>query len=208
MSTKTDVCNHALALCGQAPQQSFDPSVKHVSVRRCNEYWERARRKAMSKYRWRNLITQVALAESPTAPLFGYTKSYLLPADCLRPLNLQYKDQQWSRRGSVIHTNYAGAKLEYIRDTQNLGELDEYTLDVMGYTLADYIVVPLLGPEKGRKLARELRKELREDVLPEARKINAIQRLESDHLKVNQTSWQRARRNRYSSNRIAGPQVL
>lgn len=84
----SDVAIANLALTKLGELRIFDLTEDTKPAREVNAVYAMLRNKLQRRYAWRFCVKRTSLAASTTAPAFGYTYQYPLPADCLRVLQV------------------------------------------------------------------------------------------------------------------------
>lgn len=86
MTTDTDICNLALDILKEAPISSIeDPRPVAMWFKR---NFAVSRDSVLSRADWNFALKRAEIPADSAAPAFGWSKSYTLPADCLRMLPL------------------------------------------------------------------------------------------------------------------------
>lgn len=102
----TGICNLALDLLAEAPIANLTDDRR--IARWCNRNFDTARDSLLRKAPWRFAI-KLAEISSDTAPIFGWSQAYILPADCLRPLPLTVGGHP---DGAIVPSEVIGQRLE------------------------------------------------------------------------------------------------
>lgn len=190
--SRTQVINRALQLIAAADTIS-DPDEDSASARAAKIEYDATVRSELSAYPWYFAKTQTQLAADADAPLFKYERSFTLPTDFLRLVELENRwvfsvDRQtqdanpmafYEMQGRAILTDFeAPLRIGYIRDVT-----EEPTLwhplfeDTVVLSLAMVLANPLA---KSMSQVDAWMRARRMKVL-EARRVNAIQR-QPDHI--------------------------
>lgn len=109
------LCNQALLQMGGKRITDFDDS--SVEARDCNTFYPFVRDQVLEAFPWRFAKKRATLKMSSITPAFGYSYAFNLPADCLRPLSIDYDagdEPNWEREGTVILTDEEEVNLHYI----------------------------------------------------------------------------------------------
>ncbi len=197
MPDKISMCNMSLQYLGTAPISSLDvdsnqDTSSKKAIRLCNLFFDQAKEESLVRYRWRCALKRAVLAQDATSPAFDWDNQFVLPIDVLRVLQMEFKDYAFSVEGDRLLTNQGEAKILYVKNIVNFGELHPYAVDVIAHHLAIKMAVALRG-ENGVQIKQELKDHLKTEILPEAKATNALEGLEADWQKVNPTEWVRAR---------------
>lgn len=86
MSSETEIANRALSMLGDTRITALTDDTK--GARAMNARFIPLRDALLQEYPWRFAVTLVQLPAVSTAPAFGYSQAYQLPADCLRPIEV------------------------------------------------------------------------------------------------------------------------
>ena len=134
---------------------------------------------------------------------FGWSRAYLLPTDCIRPMYLTNSDNtnrfykiniDWTVEGRTILTSYDEAFLLYIAEPA-IADMDSLFVQAFYTLLASKLATPVAGD---RDLKRELLTEFTTLIMPEARRVNSFEGHESPST---DSEWLEAT---YSSNSLNG----
>ncbi|WP_448953071.1 hypothetical protein [Labrys neptuniae] len=137
----TQISNLALDYLDEAPLTSIDDNSAVARWFKRN-FWPVAW-SLMRKHPWNFASTRAMLPASATAPAFGWTYAYDVPADCLRVLPLTIDGREDSRsvdhkvEGTQILANEPAPRpVRYIRRVDNTGQFDQQFTDVLAVALA------------------------------------------------------------------------
>lgn len=86
MASNVDIANRALTMLGASRIISFDDNRKEA--REVNAVFEQVRDEELRRYNWNFAIRRAQLAALATAPPFGFSLQFRLPADYLRVLQV------------------------------------------------------------------------------------------------------------------------
>lgn len=142
-----DVASEALGQLGRAPITDLDDTTDPVAVQ-CKQYFGSLLRTMLRDHPWNFAKDRVELAENATAPIFEWTYSFALPADCFRVLKLNNSEKvAWEIEGRNLLTDESTAEIEYIR-----WETDPNIWDGMFYqafvTFLSVRLAPALNTDK------------------------------------------------------------
>jgi hypothetical protein len=117
---KLSICNSALMRCGAEPiligELTTPTSKRGLAV--VNQY-ETTLKEMLNDSSWNFATVRVELTEELTVPLFGATRLYTLPNDCIRVLELEDKVPYRVETG-LIHCDQEGTiKIKYVFDNQD-----------------------------------------------------------------------------------------
>lgn len=177
-SGDVEIINSALLKIGEDPIASASETNKRarVGVR----LYEEKRKELLVSSRWTFSIERAELALDATAPAFGFTHQFVLPADCLRVLGLydanqglhQYTatDKIWKVEGRRFLYTESTARVFYVRDVITVPDFDPLFDVALALRIAMDAAYALgNGQSRIPQLAQDFERTLRE-----AKKINAV----------------------------------
>ena len=201
MASETEICNLALIKYGDRLITSINDDSKEG--RACKVLFPLMRDEMLYAHPWNFAMRRVDITGSiSTSPIFGYDYAYQLPPDCLRVWELYdpYTDSTatriWYSEGQLDKINVVTEETWEVERDQLLTDREEdifirYVIQVTesGYfnpafsnclatRLAAELAVKLA---KSRSMRTELLQELDSVVLPEARRLNAIEGVKRKH---------------------------
>jgi len=100
---KLGIYNLALNTCGEDEIYSLSETSK--PGRLCNRFWEPTLRALIRDYVWNELKVQTVLDADAAKPLFNFDRSYSLPSDFIRAMNVE-DDDIYEVIGTKLYTNY------------------------------------------------------------------------------------------------------
>lgn len=154
--SKTEICNLALDYLDEAPITDFDTDTSARARFLRRNFWPVAW-ELMRKHPWNFASRRVQLASAGTAPAFGWTYAYDLPAHCLRVLPITADGTEngtsvlYKVEGTQILTNQpAPLNVRYlyrIDDTNGggAGAFDQQFVGVLAATLGQRIAHFITG---------------------------------------------------------------
>lgn len=138
MAAATDLINMALIKIGEKriTSQGF-ASPTNERERIAAEHYERLRDAELRKNAWNFSVKWEELAPDVTAPGNpNYTVRYLIPADCLRVLDIDETDD-WQIESGYIICNVADAiNVKFVRRVTVVNEMDELFRDAFACRIA------------------------------------------------------------------------
>lgn len=153
MPSLTEVANLALALLGEDRVSSLSTDNSKPS-RLCNEMLPQVRDRCLSEHPWNFAIRRSAdLPALATAPAWGFTAAYQVPADCIRVLSLDAADphEPWRREGNSVLCNLsAPINLRYVARITDSGAWSPAFVDLVAATLAERLAMPLAASQSAR----------------------------------------------------------
>lgn len=144
MPSTTQLANRTLQKMGaQSRLTSIDDSVKTARV--LKESYDQVRRRELRANVWNFAKIRVALPNESATPQFGFTKSYVLPPDCLRVLqvgeiridlaSIDYRsglEKQFSiENGRILTDLPSPLRVVYIADVTDTSKFDACFDDVL-----------------------------------------------------------------------------
>lgn len=161
MAADIDVINAALNKLGE-------PAITAVSdnsrpARLANRTYADIRDALLREYSWNFATKRTSLAADAEAPAWGFEKSYTLPGDCLRLLELDNdNDNDWRHEGNTIVTDIsAPLRIRYIGSVQ-VGEMEATFREALAARLAMEWAEPLSQTtSKGESMATLYQNKLR-----------------------------------------------
>lgn len=171
-----DLCNAALTKIGEAPIESISPNASSAS-RLCHLHYHPARRETLTLARWSFATVETTLAcdEENALPATRYPYHFMLPADCLRLMDVECKD--WSLHGRKIRATSSTLPMSYIADVEDVSIFDPLFSEALATRLAEKIAVALTGSQT---LRQNLSREFHQVILPLAATTNAVQSHSND----------------------------
>ena len=102
MASTVDICNGALNQLGATTILSLTEDSKNARL--CNSRFKQVRDAVFRSHPWNCLQKRVEIAVDTTAPAWGFSFAYTLPADCLRLLRILDYDSNYKVEGRKILT--------------------------------------------------------------------------------------------------------
>ena len=134
MASVVDICNGALNQLGASTILSLTEDSKNARL--CNARYTQVRDSLFRSHPWNCLQKRVQLAADTTAPAWGFTSAYTLPADCLRLLRILDYDSNHKVEGRKILTNNSSMKILYVARIEDPNEYDELLRETISSALA------------------------------------------------------------------------
>jgi hypothetical protein len=184
--SRTQVINRALQLI--AADTISDPDEDSASARAAKLEYDAIVRAQLSAYPWYFAKAQTQLAADADAPLFKFARSFTLPTDFLRLVELENRwvftiDRQvadvnplppYEMQGRAILTDFAAPlRIGYLRDvSEDTTSWHPLFEEVIVASLAMVLANPLAKSTTQVELAARMKRAN----IAEARRVNAIQR--------------------------------
>jgi hypothetical protein len=137
MASIVDICNGALNQLGASTIISLTEDSKNARL--CNARYTQVRDSLFRSHPWNCLQKRVQLAADTTAPAWGFTSAYTLPADCLRLLRILDYDSNHKVEGRKILTNNSSMKILYVARIEDPNEYDESLRETLSAAIASDI---------------------------------------------------------------------
>jgi hypothetical protein len=136
MATKTEIANAALGRIGQARILDIDentPAAEH-----CRRMWDIERDALLRKYAWNFAIGRATLSKLVSAPAFGWSAQFVLPADFIRVIAINEMiagmgETEFEVEGGLILLDSEEAHLKYVRRVEDCTRWD--ALFCRGYAI-------------------------------------------------------------------------
>ena len=123
MASVVDICNVALNQLGATTILSLTEDSKNARL--CNARYTQVRDGIFRSHPWNCLQKRTSLAKDATAPAWGFSAQFTLPADCLRLLYIIDYDSNYKVEGRKILSNTSTMKILYIARVEDPNEYDE-----------------------------------------------------------------------------------
>jgi hypothetical protein len=133
MASTVDICNGALNQLGATTILSLTEDSKNARL--CNSRFTQVRDAVFRSHPWNCLQKRVELAADTTAPAWGFSYAYTLPADCLRLLRILDYDSNYKVEGRKILSNTSSMKILYIGRITDPNEYDESLRETLSAAL-------------------------------------------------------------------------
>lgn len=150
MPSVTDIANAALLRCGDSPIISLTEN--NERARAVNSAWPFVRQEVLRSHSWNAAITRAKLAELATAPSWGFTTRYQLPADCLNLIEVD-TTSDWRVEGRELLADTTGELgIRYVRDETDTEQYDGLLTECMVLRLAAEVVERIVNSNTKREL--------------------------------------------------------
>ena len=133
MVSVVDICNGSLNQLGATTILSLTEDSKNARL--CNQRYTQVRDSIFRSHPWNCLQKRVQLAADTTAPAWGFSYAYTLPADCLRLLRILDYDSNYKVEGRKILSNTSSMKILYIGRITDPNEYDESLRETLSAAL-------------------------------------------------------------------------
>lgn len=133
MASPIEIINKALIDLGQSAITSFSEEI--AGKYSLDVKWDMARKSLLRAHYWNFAMMRVELAQSSTAPAFGYSYKYALPVNCLRVVQVN-RDDNYKLENGFILTNSPTCFLKYIADITDTLKWSSDFVELMAAKLA------------------------------------------------------------------------
>ena len=133
MASVVEICNGALNQLGATTILSLTEDSKNARL--CNSRFTQVRDGVFRSHPWNCLQKRIELAQDTTAPAWGFSYAYTLPADCLRLLRILDYDSNYKVEGRKILSNTSSMKILYIGRITDPNEYDESLRETLSAAL-------------------------------------------------------------------------
>ena len=153
MPSVVDICNKALDKLGQNPITSLQDGNKSANL--CLRNWELIRDEVLRAHPWNFAVKRDSLAaDAGSTPSWGFTKSFPLPSDCLRLIELKDSNRfDYELEGRDILCDESVLYIRYIRKITDPNQYDSMFVEVVAARLAVELCEPLTQSNTKRKVA-------------------------------------------------------
>ena len=179
MASVVDICNRALQKLGA--ERIISLTQDSVSARACNLAYTQVRDAELRAHTWNFAIKRAEIAADATAPVYGYSYAYTLPADCLRLLKNDHQENYYSNNWKVegrkiITDESAPLPIRYVARITDSTEYDALFVEALSSKLAYELCEELTQSNTKKQSAADDYKL----AIREARKINAFENVPAE----------------------------
>lgn len=152
MASKIDIINLAMIAIGQQPLVSLSDNTK--AARLVLAMYDSRRDAVLQEHPWKFATKRTTLS-SPvsTAPAFGWSYAYQLPADFIRFVKMLHLDRQFKIEGGQILSNDGTLDIEYVYRVTQDGLFDAMFVEAFAARLAFELVMPMTGDSSRKEQA-------------------------------------------------------
>jgi hypothetical protein len=161
ITSNIDICNMALDYCNVRNITSIDEKTKQSE--KCKMWYDTVRKSLLMNMNASFSIKRAILAEvTNVIPVYGYTKAFSLPHDCLQVLNLDspISDRYYQIEGNYFYCNQYDEdeliKIRYIADIEDVTKFDAEFCDCLALKLAEKICTALTEDEQKTSMLKQL----------------------------------------------------
>ncbi len=205
VSSSTDICNLALDLLSSGTVQDIE-NPTNPTEELLNRWYDQCRRKVLREHPWNFAAKRIQLAASSTAPAFGYSTQFPVPADFIRVLTIndstytsdvpssstQYKVENNHILISDLFSDSTVLNLVYVSDYTNVSGMDPMFIDILSYEIALSVAYKVSESNTNIQRIAELHKQ-------RSAMAKAIDGQESPPKVIERSRSRHVRRNNHSS---------
>lgn len=145
MATEVQICNLALSQVGAERITSLSDQTKEGRL--CNDIYEICRDFVLVSHPWNFATKRVALGLTAGVPVFGLSKEFQLPNDCLRVVETEYDEFEgfeYKIESGKLYCDESSIKIEYIQQVADTSKFSAAFVDALSYHLASKLAYPLV----------------------------------------------------------------
>ncbi len=189
MASETEIAAMAMVLLGQPPIIDIDDTSVPNAVK-CKAALPITRDAMLREYPWAFAIARIDLTADVSAPVFGYSYKFQLPADCLRVLGVSDNSTPYVIEGQYLFADVDAISVRYVQRVIAAGMFDSLFTECLAIRLARDLAYSIL---KKASMVQAMN-DLYRMTAPVARVVDSIEsrRDETDDTAV--SSWVQARR--------------
>lgn len=140
MATDISICSNALLKLGAPPIHSFQDQTQTSGI--CANIWPGVRDAVLRAHPWNCATRRVVLAPDSRAPAFGYGSQFVIPADCLRILEIANTSNYRIESGRIL-ADEQSLELRYIFRNTDPVTYDPALVDAMTQRMTAELAYPL-----------------------------------------------------------------
>lgn len=146
MTSVISICNKGLRYLGGEEILALDQESR--GARLCSQYYAEVRDELLEEHHWNFAARYVSFALLPQVPLFGFTRAYQLPADCLRVRKLNGDADYEVVENKVLYTDAAPAEGIITARVIDPTRFPALFIEVLARKLAAELAVPLMNSSR------------------------------------------------------------
>lgn len=167
-ASTVDIVNFALDRLGATPIISMaDVGIAATASR----LYPLARRSVLQGFPWNEAITRMSIPADAETPAYGFSKSYTVPANCLRLLEVATHAEYQVEGNKILTDADAPLNIRYVYDLEDTSAYSPLLVDALSAYLA-FEMCETVTQSNTKKEAQYVRYN---DVLKEAKKADAAQ---------------------------------
>lgn len=155
MPSAITICSNALLQLGDEPIASFSEDSKRARL--CSNLWPQVRDQFMRKHVWTCLRTRIILSPESEEPPFDWGYSFLLPADCMRVMQVGFRGEMLGHEqaGRRIYADRNTLQLVYIKRIDDPTQWDACMADAAGAEMVARLAYPVTQSASLAQLKRD-----------------------------------------------------
>jgi hypothetical protein len=110
--SEIQICNGALDFVGAGSITSLTDGT--VEAAACLRHWPIARQQVFESHPWKCISRQARLTTTTTAPQFGFSYAYPVPADYVRMMGMEDAGDEYQVYQGVLHTDESPGYIDYV----------------------------------------------------------------------------------------------
>lgn len=122
MTSWVEIANGAISRLGGQLITSLTDNTKPAQL--ANARYKVCRDAVLRMHPWNCATARARLAPSSTAPAFGFVKSFPLPSDCLRVIEVQPEGATYRTEGRALLSDYDLLDIRYVKAIEDAAEID------------------------------------------------------------------------------------
>lgn len=143
MTTKTELCNRALAIIGGKLLSDFATDVTSGG-QLCRLFFDDSVDELLELYPWTFAMRRATLSAAlQDVPLFGFAHAYQLPPDCVKVWETDLMDVQWRVEDDHLLTDYSPVHIGYTVRVADTAVYSAGFRQALHYLLAAKLAVPI-----------------------------------------------------------------
>lgn len=150
MASVVDICNYALSKVGENTIISLDEGTPEAN--RCKALYPLSRDSVLRIHPWNCVIKRARIASSVDDPEWGFDKSFPLPADNLRLLDVDTVNDWRVESNSILADTTGPLDIRYISRVEDSQQYDAHVVDVISSHLAIELVEVLTQSNTKKQL--------------------------------------------------------
>jgi hypothetical protein len=146
MASETGICNSALVKIGATRIVALDDGSRNANA--CAELYPKLRDDLLRAHPWNFAVARAKLGRLATAPIFGFSYVYQLPADWLRTLAVSDNDRgegavEYRIEGRRLACSAADIWLRYVRVVTDANEMPADFREALAAMLGRDLAIPI-----------------------------------------------------------------
>lgn len=146
MASVISICNKGLRYLGGEEILSLEQETR--GARLCSQYYTEVRNELLEEHHWNFATRYVSLAQLLTVPLFGFSRSYQLPTECLRVRRLRDDADFEVVENGVLYTDANPAEAVVTVMVSDPTRYPALFVEVLARKLAAELAVPLMNSSR------------------------------------------------------------